>query len=338
MKKNTQMSKSILPVLLCLMLVLSSFAAAEQGADSAYIPAEQNQEVSSVQEDLLADETVGLEQDDALIPAAEEIPAIEETPAAEEPPAEEEAPVVVEAPAIEETPVEEETPATEEPPAEEETPATEETPAEEETPVIEETPDVEETPAIEETPVVEEIPVIEESPAEEETPETEETPAAEEPASPYTYARDENGALVLDEAGNPVVTVEGDAEIPVVFERDAAGALVLDENGNPIPTQTVPADAVKVLTLKDVLNPNRSIDIYASWLNQEPALGGTLQFVAILHGYDGLVYSVQWQQSPNDITWTDVPEANGLRYSVVITEKNYLDYWRVRVTITGIAG
>ena len=36
MKKNTQMSKSILPVLLCLMLVLSSFAAAEQGADSAY--------------------------------------------------------------------------------------------------------------------------------------------------------------------------------------------------------------------------------------------------------------------------------------------------------------
>ena len=40
----------------------------------------------------------------------------------------------------------------------------------------------------------------------------------------------------------------------------------------------------------------------------------------------------------SDITWTDVPEANGLRYSVVITEKNYLDYWRVRVTITGIAG
>jgi SH3-like domain-containing protein len=156
-------------------------------------------------------------------------------------------------------------------------------------------------------------------------------------AIPYAFEKDEDGNLILDENGNPFVTVYGGAEIPVTYQRNEDGSLVLDENGNPIPTQTVPADAYKVMTLEDLLNPDRTIDVYASWNNEIPALGGTVTFVGILNGYENLEYTVQWQQSSDNETWHSISGANDLRYSVVITEDNLFDYWRVQVTVTGIA-
>ena len=67
----------------------------------------------------------------------------------------------------------------------------------------------------------------------------------EEKAAPvYAYEKDQEGNLILDENGNPIVTViEGD-EIPVTYLRNEDGELILDEKGDPIPTQTVPTDAV----------------------------------------------------------------------------------------------
>lgn len=127
------------------------------------------------------------------------------------------------------------------------------------------------------------------------------------------------------------------AEVPVAFQRDEDGALVLDENGDPIVTQTVPADAYIVLTVEDALEPNRYIDVYASWDNQEPAFGGTVTFVAILNGYDRVEYTLQWQQSSDNVNWTDIDGENNERYSVVVTKDNFEDYWRVEVIITGVA-
>ncbi len=163
--------------------------------------------------------------------------------------------------------------------------------------------------------------------------------ATEQDAEPdtYTYERDGEGELVTDDEGNPIVTVEGEAEVPVTYQRDEEGNLVLDENGNPIPVDTVPQDAEKVLTLEDVLDPNRSIDIYASWNNETPAFGGTVTFVAVLSGYDNLTYDLQWQQSEDNSAWVDIDGANELRYTVQVTKANYKDFWRVEVIVTGVA-
>ena len=288
-------------------------------------------------------------------PAEEpEAPAEEPEAPAEEPEAPAEEPEVPaeepEAPAEEpEAPAEEpEVPAEEsEAPAEEpETPAEEpEVPAEESEAPAEEPEVPVEEPETEEP--AEEADVIDTVPAEEEEEtinleeiEDYETPKGldeEKPAAVYAYEKDEDGNLILDENGNPIVTVvEGD-EIPVTYLRNEDGELILDEKGDPIPTQTVPTDAVISNTLVDALNPDRTIDIYYSWNNQQPALGGEVTFVAVLYGYDNLEYTIQWQKSKNNEEWTNIPNASSLRYSDVMTMENYLDYWRVQVFITGIS-
>ena len=150
------------------------------------------------------------------------------------------------------------------------------------------------------------------------------------------YKRSEDGNLILDDKGNPIAIVAEGQEIPITFQRDENGALVLDENGDPIPTQTVPYDATIINKIEDVLNSDRTIEIYYSWNNQQPVLGGEVTFVAVLYGYDNLEYTIQWQQSINDVDWEDVPNANELRYSDIITRENYKNYWRVQITITGL--
>ena len=225
---------------------------------------------------------------------------------------------------------EEEEPAAEEPEAEE--PEDEESEAEE---------PADEEPAAGATVLDLEDEIVEDVNLDEEDEEIEdyETPlgASEENTAPvYSYERDENGALVLDENGNPIVTViEGD-EIPVTYLRNEDGELILDEKGDPIPTQTVPTDAVISNTIVDALNPDRTIDIYYSWNNQKPAIGDDVTFIAVLHGYENLEYSIQWQQSKNGSDWANVPGSNETRYTETITRDNYKDFWRVQVSITGI--
>ena len=91
---------------------------------------------------------------------------------------------------------------------------------------------------------------------------------------------------------------------------------------------------VVVDTLEDALNPDRTIRIYYSWNNMNPAIGVDVTFIAVMIGYDNLEYSIQWQHSSNYTDWTDVSGANELRYSETITRDNYKDYWRVQVRIT----
>ena len=221
--------------------------------------------------------------------------------------------------------------------SEEEEPAAEEPEAEE--PEAEEPAD--EEPAAGATVLDVEDEIVEDVNLDEEDEEIEdyETPlgASEENTAPvYSYERDGNGVLVLDENGNPIVTViEGD-EIPVTYLRNEDGELILDEKGDPIPTQTVPTDAIMSNTIVDALNPDRTIDIYYSWNNQKPAIGGDVTFIAVLHGYENLEYSIQWQQSKNGSDWADVPGSNETRYTETITRDNYKDFWRVQVSITGI--
>ena len=336
MKKN--ITRKILAALMVCMMFVSAASVlpitgvkAEEAAEAEAVTVEMAEATET--EETAADEIAGEE----ILPeeAAAEEAAVEETLAeetvVEETVAEE---TVVEETVAEETVVEEivvEETAAEVIPAEDEA-ATEET-------AVEET-------AAEELLAKETI--AEETIAEEEP----ETVVAEEDemifddyetplgiiAQNYAFERDANGALVLDGNGNPVVIPASEEDdIPVAFLRDAEGALVLDPDGNPIVTQTIPANAVKISTLEDRLDPNRSIDIYYSWDDGKATLGGTVTFHAVLHGYENAEYTIQWQQSKDNENWSNIQDAEGLLHPETITRDNYQDFWRVQVTITGAA-
>lgn len=174
------------------------------------------------------------------------------------------------------------------------------------------------------------------------TPEATEEPtdgleeAEQVPEVVYEYELNEDGTLKLDENGDPIAIIPEGAEKPVSFLRDENGALVLDENGKPIVLATIPVNAGYVGSIEDELDPNRHIDIYADWGGDELHYGDTATMIAVLYGYENAVYIVQWQTSPDSANWTDVPGATETRYSLVVTEENYLDYWRLVVTITDI--
>ncbi len=65
----------------------------------------------------------------------------------------------------------------------------------------------------------------------------------------------------------------------------------------------------------------------------EPVIGDTAHFKAILEGYDGLQYTMQWQYSPDDITWTDIPNETKATMDVVVTPENNIVYWRILVYV-----
>ena len=192
------------------------------------------------------------------------------------------------------------------------------------------------TPETTAEPTVEPEATIEPTALPEPTPEPTVAPETETTLPPYEYQRNEDGALVLDESGNPIAIVPEGAEIPVSFKRDETGALVLDENGNPIPLSTVPADADKISSILDELNPERYIDIYAVWDNDVLQFGDKATLIAVLHGYENTVYTIQWQNSGDAENWTDVEGAVGERYTLEVTEDNHTDYWRVQVLISDV--
>lgn len=59
-----------------------------------------------------------------------------------------------------------------------------------------------------------------------------------------------------------------------------------------------------------------------------------MTLTAVLHGYDNATYTLQWQVSTDANTWTDIDGETEAATTVLVTEENYLNYWRVAVIIT----
>ena len=124
------------------------------------------------------------------------------------------------------------------------------------------------------------------------------------------------------------IVPEGE-EVPETYLRDEEENLILDGNGDPLP-----ADAVITGTIEDEHDPERSVEIYYSWNNAEPSLDEVVTFIAVLHGYEDVDYTIRWQRSSNNKDWTDVANSDGSRHYEVITRENCKDFWRVQVEIT----
>jgi len=163
-----------------------------------------------------------------------------------------------------------------------------------------------------------------------------EEPETEEVFQDYEYELNEDGTYKLDEAGNPIAIVLEGQEKPVSFMKDETGALVLAENGKPIVLATVPANADIVMSVIDELNPDRRMDVYADWGGDTLYFGDSAMLIAVPYGYDNAVYTVQWQTSADNTNWEAVPNGNSLRCEVVVTQDNYMNYWRIQVTVEDI--
>ena len=59
----------------------------------------------------------------------------------------------------------------------------------------------------------------------------------------------------------------------------------------------------------------------------------TSTLYAVLHGYDGLIYELQWQVQRGG-EWIDIEYETDDTYEFTLTEENCDDTWRIEVTIT----
>ena len=63
-----------------------------------------------------------------------------------------------------------------------------------------------------------------------------------------------------------------------------------------------------------------SVKISVSWDTEDPQIGDIAHFDSVLTGYENLPYTLQWQTSRDNETWTDYPGATGPQLDVVLTE------------------
>ena len=196
---------------------------------------------------------------------------------------------------------------------------TEEVAEEEPAEVTEETEEPAEEPA-EEPEETEEAEVIEESeePAEEtveeipeeETDETEET--TDEP--------DEITEEEKETAENPEDEEETGEE---TAEETEDGQEDIEETGEET-EENIPESETA---------PERHIRVDVSWDVPDPIIGDTAHFEAVMEGYDELQYTVQWQYSPDETTWYDIPNETNTTMDVVVTPENNIVYWRILVYV-----
>ena len=110
------------------------------------------------------------------------------------------------------------------------------------------------------------------------------------------------------------------------------------------------AEDNKEETIEEEINPelpeDRSVSFTISWDDSEEAIedfeeesaeeelhtfGDIAHLDAVLEGYDGFVYTLQWQISEDGLTWTDIEGATESRLDVLVDENNYQMQWRVVV-------
>ena len=133
--------------------------------------------------------------------------------------------------------------------------------------------------------------------------------------------------------------------IETVEETETEEVEVIEETAEEIVEETVieeaaeeeiPEDAQLLTTVEDALNAERSVSIYVSYEGDTVSYGDEIELYAVLNGYEGTSYSLQWQVSEDNTNWANISGANGSEYDVTVSEDNAANYYRVAVTIDGV--
>ena len=158
----------------------------------------------------------------------------------------------------------------------------------------------------------------------EETPVVEEAPKAEEAAPAEEKAAEEPEVVVDVAVLGEDKAEESKDETPAEEVKEEKKEEAKQEDGN------------KKLTLAEQLDPKRKITVKAEWDGEQLYFGDTATLRATLSGYDNAVYAIRWQTSKDGKDWEDIKGAEGAELKVVVTEDNYMNYWRALVVVTAI--
>ena len=149
------------------------------------------------------------------------------------------------------------------------------------------------------------------------------------------YAEESKDADVLGH-------LDTETEAWVILNEDQTWAKIYSEDEEATAQYISMEDAViKVEEIKEeldnteeefVLPENRSIDFDIFW-DGEAVIGETAHFVAILEGYDGLDYTLQWQKSTDNANWENIEGENAATMDILATEEANELYYRVIVII-----
>ncbi len=86
--------------------------------------------------------------------------------------------------------------------------------------------------------------------------------------------------------------------------------------------QAVPAEEPVQEDAAETVSPDDcSVKISVRWDTDDPQIGDVAHFDSVLTGYESLPYTLQWQISRDNETWTDYPGATGPQLDVVLTEE-----------------
>lgn len=128
-----------------------------------------------------------------------------------------------------------------------------------------------------------------------------------------------------------------EATLESTVEATAEPEITAEPEGTVAPTaEAVPDDAKLVAVIQDKLNADRSVSVYLAYDGDYVTFGDRVTFYAVLNGYEDTVYTLQWQSSHDNRTWSDISGADKATYAMNVTEENYTDYYRVAVTINGV--
>ena len=94
------------------------------------------------------------------------------------------------------------------------------------------------------------------------------------------------------------------------------------------------APATEEVTVEELPTPVVSV---SSNLTGETAVTVGTEMVLTLHisGVDGYDYTIQWQQTTDGITWTDMPGETGHELHIILQPAHAGVYWRAVVQVTG---
>ena len=132
-----------------------------------------------------------------------------------------------------------------------------------------------------------------------------------------------------------VETVE-EVETEEVEEIEAVEEIAEETVIEEATEEEIPEDAQLLTTVEDALNAERSVSIYVSYEGETVAYGDEIELYAVLNGYEGTSYSLQWQVSSDNANWANISGANSDEYDVTVSEDNAANYYRVAVTIDGV--
>ena len=96
------------------------------------------------------------------------------------------------------------------------------------------------------------------------------------------------------------------------------------------------ANAMWLQDIVDEFNEGCSIELYVIAKDNRIVLGEPITLVAVLHGYENSEFTLQWQESEDDLNWFDLEGEDDYRLTVILDRTNNGHFWRIKVNVTNI--